>query len=349
MKTTFISTAAMATSRYDSMAKLQRQMSNLQVELSTGRHADIGLELGSQIGESISLRAEKTKLDGLLKTNALISNRFDLLQASMSEIGEIADAFIDSMIALRDNPQKADLAVAQAQNSLEELTAKMNVSYGGQYILAGINTDQPPMSEYATTPASAAKTSLDAAFFAEFGFTQSDPAVASISSTAMDTFLSGAFSNLFDATGWNADWTNASTDRQQQQIDTGQFMDIGPTAQERAFAELTSAFAMVADLGAENMNATTFSATLERAVETAATAQEKLNTLRSINGFSEERLARADKSIELKLNFMDQRLSALEDVDAYETSTQLSNVLNALEISYAVTGKIQNLSLVRYL
>ena len=126
-------------------------------------------------------------------------------------------------------------------------------------------------------------------------------------------------------------------------------MDIGPTAQERAFAELTSAFAMVADLGAENMNATTFSATLERAVETAATAQEKLNTLRSINGFSEERLARADKSIELKLNFMDQRLSALEDVDAYETSTQLSNVLNALEISYAVTGKIQNLSLVRYL
>ena len=106
---------------------------------------------------------------------------------------------------------------------------------------------------------------------------------------------------------------------------------------------------MVADLGAENMNATTFSATLERAVETAATAQEKLNTLRSINGFSEERLARADKSIELKLNFMDQRLSALEDVDAYETSTQLSNVLNALEISYAVTGKIQNLSLVRYL
>lgn len=349
MKTTFISTAAIANSRYDSIARLQRQMSDLQIELSTGRHADIGLELGNQVGESISLRAEQSKLDGLLKTNALISNRFDLLQASMSEIGEITDAFIDSMIALRDNPQKADLAVAQAQNSLEELTAKINVSYGGQYIFAGINTDQPPLNEYSATPASAAKTSLDAAFLAEFGFTQSDPAVASISSTAMDSFLTGAYSNLFDASGWEADWTNASTQRQQQQIDAGQFMDIGPTARENAFAELASAFTMVADLGAENMNATTLSATLEVAVETAATAQEKLNTLRSINGFSEERLARADKSIELKLNYMDQRLSALEGIDAYETSTQLSNVLNALEISYTVTGKIQNLSLVRYL
>ncbi len=349
MKTTFISTAAVAASRYDSIAKLQREMSKLQVELSTGRHSDLGLTLGTQIGESISLRAERTKLDGLLNTNGLISNRFGLVQSTMGEISAISDAFVDAMIALRDNPQKAELAVKQARQSMEELTTKLKASYGGQYLFAGINTNQPPLNEYISTPPSAAKTAVDAAFFAEFGVAQSDPAVNAISAVDMNTFLDGAFSALFDATNWAGAWTNASIQSQRQQIDQGQFLDIGPTAHERAFADLAAAFTMVADLGLENTNATTFSATLEKAVETAASANDRLNLLRSTTGFAEERLDRASKSIELKLDFMNQRLSSLEDVDSYETSTQLSNVLNALEISYAVTGKIQSLSLVRYL
>ena len=65
------------------------------------------------------------------------------------------------------------------------------------------------------------KAALDAAFLAEFGFTQDDPAVAGIDPAQMQTFLDGAYADLFlDNAQWEGSWSDASSRNVRSRIAT---------------------------------------------------------------------------------------------------------------------------------
>ena len=83
------------------------------------------------------------------------------------------------------------------QTALQALIASANATSGDQYVFGGINSAVAPMADYFSTPTSAAKTAVDQAFQTAFGFLPSDPAAASISASAMQSFLSGPFAALF--------------------------------------------------------------------------------------------------------------------------------------------------------
>ena len=64
MKTTLVSTAAMQNAAKLAIQRAQSDIVDRQVELTTGKHADIGLALGSQSAKSISLGREVARLVG---------------------------------------------------------------------------------------------------------------------------------------------------------------------------------------------------------------------------------------------------------------------------------------------
>ena len=349
MKTSFISSAGFAAARFQSINTMQKQLASLQVEVSTGRHADQGLALGHLTGEVVSLRGLETQFSSIIDTNGLLSGRLEITQSALTDLSATAQGFVETMVPFRGNPDKASTTMQAANEFLGQMTAKLNTSLSGQYLFGGINTEQLPMLEYFDTPASAAKTATDAAFLAHFGFTQSDPLVNSITPADMEAFLDGPFEALFDATNWDANWSNASPDTQRQRIEPDNFLQIGVSAQERAFAELASSLVMIADLGVENFNRQTYETVVDRAIETAAAANEKLNTIRASVGLSQQRISDADEAMQVRMDLLAIQIAELENVDPYEKTTELNNLLTSLEISYALTGRLQSLRLSNYL
>ncbi|NNF80079.1 MAG: flagellar hook-associated family protein [Rhizobiales bacterium] len=349
MKTSIISTAGFAAARFQSINTIQKQLADLQVEISSGRHADQGLALGHRTGEVISLRGVQAQFSSILDTNRLLDSRLTVTQSALGDLSSTAESFVNAMVPLRGNPDKAEISIQAAREQLAHVTSSLNSSVAGQYLFAGINTDEAPLLDYYDTPASAAKTAVDAAFFAEFGFSQTDPLVNTITGADMENFLDGAFNTLFDSTNWDANWSNASVETQSQRIEPDNLLKVGVSAQERPFAELASALVMVADLGLENLNRQAYATVLDRAIETAASANEKLNDVRASVGLSQERIEHADEAMQVRLDFLAIQIGELENVDPYEKSTELNNLLTSLEISYAITGRLQSLRLSQYL
>lgn len=349
MKTSFTSTAGVAAARLHSINTMQRQLANLEIEISTGRHADQGLALGQRSGEVVSLRSVQTQFTGIIDTNGMLNSRLSVTQYSLGDLGTSTQSFVEALVPLRGNPDKSPIAVQTGREQLAHITSTLNSTVNGQHLFAGINTDEAPLNDYFSTPASAAKTATDAAFLGFFGFSQTDPQVSTITSTDMEAFLDGPFATLFDAANWDANWTTASAETQRQRIEPDNYLNVGVSAQERPFAELASALTMIADLGLDNMNAETYSTVIDRAIETAASANEKLNDIRSSVGLSQERIEDANEAMQVRLDFLAVQIGELENVDLYEKSSELTNLLTSLEISYALTGRLQSLRLSQYI
>ena len=105
----------------------------------------------------------------------------------------------------------------------------------------------------------------------------------------------------------------------------------------------------MADLGLENLSDETYKTVIERAIEITVGASEQLNTSRATIGLTQERVERADEALQVRLDLLTTQIGALEEVDPYEKSTELNSLLTSLEISYALTGRLQSLHLARYL
>ncbi len=115
MKTSSISTAGFAAARFQSINTIQKQLANLQIEISSGRHADQGLALGHRAGEVISLRGVQAQFSSIIDTNQLLSSRLTVTQSALGDLGATAQSFIEAMVPLRSNPDKAPITAQAAR------------------------------------------------------------------------------------------------------------------------------------------------------------------------------------------------------------------------------------------
>ncbi len=350
MKTTFISSQALSQATRISLMKQTSLLDQLQKEMSSGRKADVGLDLGIGTGETVSLRREFERLNTIIDTNGLVATRLDVTEQAMLDLRDNAQDFIANLVAVRNSETGRDVVISEAKSNLEQLLARMNTSFNGTYIFAGINTDVSPINDYYGTPAQPNKTAMDAAFLAEFGYAQNDPGVQTMTPAQLDTFLTGAFPAEFDAPGaWNTNWSSASDKAVRNRISTSELIDTSVSANESAFRKLATAYTMVADLGGSEMTGSTFEVLATKAVETLAEAVQEMNTLVGEVGSAQERVSNASTKLSLQTDIINRRINALEAVDPYETSTRLSNVITQIETSYAITARIKDLSLMKYL
>lgn len=349
MKTTFISSAAITNSARTSLLQMQADVSRLNVELTSGRHADVGLALGHKAGRTVSLRSQFDTMSQLLDTNALVMGRLETTQVVLGAATERAQSFMEIAIAARDGWAGRHVVVEEARDALTFLVSQLNTSMNGEFVFGGINNDTRPVADYFASPASGAKTSLDASFFAAFGMTQDDPNVASITAADMQTFLDGAFAGLFDPAGWSADWSVASDQNLASRISPDSLVEGGTNANIEPFRHLAMAFTMIADLGVDNLNENALRVVIDQAVELTSRSISQLALEQGDIGTVQQRVDRSDRLMSLQLDILNKDIAAFETVDPYETSTRINQMISQIEVSYAVTGRLQQLSLVRYL
>jgi len=184
---------------------------------------------------------------------------------------------------------------------------------------------------------------------AEFGFTQSDPAVAGITPAAMESFIDNAFSDLFDDAAWAANWSSATDEIITAKISFSEYTQTTQTANESAIRKLAMAYTMVADLGLGNQNDGAFGAVMDKAVDLTGQAIGELNVMKGNIGVTQQRVEVASDRLVVQKNVFERLVADRENVDAYEVATRVSLLTNQLEASYTLTARLQQLSLVRFI
>ncbi|MFC4173649.1 flagellar hook-associated family protein [Microvirga sp. GCM10011540] len=347
MRTTFISTLSMLNSPRTTTTKLQVELAKANTEIATGRHADVGLELGHLTGQSITLRQERTELDGIIDANSLTSIRLNVTRTSLDKIRDTADDFLSSLLGASGHPPSASLVREAGQANLASLIAELNQSANGQYIFAGTNTKQRPVAEY-TSP-SAAKASVDSAFVTAFGFSQTSAGVGSISPSQMATFLDGPFTTLFNDTNWQSNWSSAGSQNIESWISPTERVETSTNANVSAMRKLAMAYTMASNLGIADLAEETQQVIIKKLVDVMGAATAEIVQIQAGLGTTEKKIAEANERLSLQKMFFEEGVGKLEHVDPAEAKTRVDSLTTQLQMSYALTSQLRQLNLLNYL
>ena len=344
-----ISTLSILNAPKLSVYESQRQLLDAQKELSTGRHADVGLQLGGKTADAIALRNGFDRNSSIIDMNGLAATELDLTQSSLTSLIDLAHQFSATLIGARNAQNGQDVVKTAAKSALESLNSILNQTHAGKFLFAGINSNVAPLADYFSTPASAGKSAVDAAFLAEFGVAQNAPVVGSITATQMDTFLNGNFTTLFDPGPWSTAFSSASDQNRTARIDTDYNVEVSTNANEAAFRELTMAITMALDLGSGSLNQAAFEKLVDKAVVVSTTAAQEAGLIAGRLGTAEKVIADSTSRLKQRNDILNREIVSLEGVDQYEVSTRITLLTTQLEASYSITARISRLNLMNYL
>jgi flagellar hook-associated protein 3 FlgL len=348
MRTSFISSQSLATAPRTNIMSLQQQLAQATEEVVTGRHADVGATLGATSGRLVSLRNSFDDLGALQAGNALATARLDQTQVVLDGVSETANELLRATLALPGTSQAVSLLRDQATASLVTFQNAMNASDGRSYLFGGINTGEKPLAELEGTPMQ----SVDAAFAAAFGLPavdpQSSPLVETIMPDDMKAFLEGAFADLFSEASWKANWSTASDQAQQSRISGSRTVSTSASANEAGLRKLAESYTILSRLAVGELRADTRQVLVEHASTVLNGALSELAGLQSRLGVVQQEITVANDRLSLQLDIVARRVIAQERVDPAEKKVEIDTLSTQIEMSYSLTSKIMNLSILNY-
>ena len=347
MSANYVSTLMLSSSLRSSITNNQSALTKASKEATTGRFADVGLELGTGTGRDVALRADFNFADQLVDTNELVAGRLDVTQNRITQLGKTASEFLKNLIAARDAESGAKIIMPSASANLQDVIGALNVSYNGSYLFGGINTQTVPITNYTT--GSASKNQVDADFLASFGFSQSAPGVSTITPAQMQNFLDTTFDAEFASPAWNTNWSTATDPVMQSRISTTEVADTSVSANEPAFRKLAEAYTMMADLGNTTMDQSTFQVVVDKAIGLVGNAITDLATLGGNVGTVQQRITKATDKLKTQQDILNNQIVGMEKVDPAEASVRVNTLQTQIQTALALTSQLQKISLINYL
>ena len=317
--------------------------------MATGRKADIGRSLGVFTSSAVSIEGRIDSIRQFETTNGFTQNRLATMQIGLDAMVDGANTFISQMTAEISGSLDKFLLQTIGQSALEKQFSVANVSFRGEYVFSGINTDTPALVDYHGASGAPARAAVQSAFSGHFGFSVNDPAAQSISPAALKSFIDGPFRALFDDANWQALWTGGSDQGLSARISEDAIVQTPTTIQASAFRSYTQAVVLVSEFVDGQLKPSAIDQLANSALELMAAAVVDTGEEQSKLGTVEERVESVTDRLALQRNVLGKQLSELTDVDAYEAVTRLNRISISLEATYAVTARIQSLSLMNYI
>ncbi|KGF69145.1 flagellar hook protein FlgL [Hoeflea sp. BAL378] len=350
MKVSFISNLAMQSSMRLTISRGQSEVQTLQKEIVSGRFADIGLSLGAKTSNSVTLNHDVSRLKNIQDSNALVTQRLSASQSALDLMADSAQQMLEAFISVNGSDDANNLLIARrdVEASLGSFTVAVNTSSNGEYLFSGINSNTKPVEDYfeaGSTP----KAAFDATFLGHFGFSQDDPLAAGITVAQMDNFITNVLEPSFSGADWNTNWSSASDTNISSRILSNEVVDSGVNANAAGMRN----FALAAVIGIELLDsaigAEVRTAVNAKAIEYAGQAVTGIDNQRSNLGVAENRVTKANTALVSQIKIITLHLGDIEGVDAYAASTRMQTLLDQVETSYALTARIQKMSLMNYL
>lgn len=350
MKTSFISNLSVQSAMRSTINQVQAELIQSQKEVVTGRHYNIGQELGGTTTRALDLRRERDMMDNLMATNSVVTQRLSSSQMALETISNAGQTALNTYVALAGSTDSTQLstAVQTLTNVIDSVVDAANTSVNGEYIFAGINTDVKPMADYMTDEAGA-RTAFDTAFTAYFGFNKDDAQAEFITPTQMQDFLDIVIEPMF--TGgpeWATTWSTASDTPMTSRISRTEVVQSSVSINEDGFKQLAYATVIGIELLNLPISSDTRAIVSDKAIEFMGKAIYGVDSQRGLLGLSENRVSMANEVLQAQVDIVKLNLDDLEGVDVYEASTRITALTNQMEISYNLTARISELSLVNY-
>ncbi len=347
MKTSFVSNLAVQNAMRLTIQQGQAELLKLQTEVTTGRHADVGLALGSSAARSVSLQRELARLDTLVDTNSVVTQRLAASQSALATMAEAAQQVRNTLVTFKGNDAADQLAIqkTEIQSAMSAFSSAANLSFNGEFLFAGINTDVRPFEDYGA----AAKSTFDTAL-ATYMSANGIASMSDFTKAEMEDFITNTLEPLYASDAqWAADWSKASSQNMTSRISTTEVVQSSTNATTEGFRK----FALASVIALELMDANVSSEVRAYIGETALGYVEQANTQitaeRSTLGISEARVKKANTSLQAQIKLINTHITDLEGVDTYAASTRMNTLLTQVETSYTLTARIQRLSLIDFL
>ena len=327
--------------------RLQGELLDRQRELSSGRNADTGLKNGYQVSVSVQLQSRIDQSEARQALNSQVAQRYEIAQSALTTLSDVAHEMVASALGARTSEGGADLIRKQSFNALNDLSNMLNTKSGAIYVFGGHRTDKPPMANFDAT--SSAATAINTAFTTRFGFAPDDAAASTITDTAMLDFLNTDFATLFEPAGWSASWSSAEGDAPSYLVKAGETVSSGITSNDAAFRNLAMGYAMLSSFANDTLSPDTLTALVDRATALVNGGIGQIANVESQMGVAQERVVRANENLARNVIIDSAAWASRESVDPYDTSVRLNTILTSIETSYALTSRLQGLSLLNFL
>lgn len=343
------STYTMTASLRGVIANLQTDLARSQKEMTTGRLADPAVALGLRASRAFTLVDAKETIGALRASNDLVAARLSSTQTALDSLLADARNMRATLLSAQTDGGDKETIAAQARQALSALVAKLNSANGEGFLFGGVKSDAPPLANYFADPPEANKRALDAAFASAFGFGQDDPAVASITETQIQDFITGGFDTLFSDAAWRADWSSASDQPIESRIGLSRIVDSSITANEPALKKLAAAYVAIGDLGAEHMDQKAYAIVVKSAMTAVDAAIGMLTETQARLGVTQNAVTASNDMMAIQSDTILLQLNDVQAVDQTEAAARVNNLMTQIEAAYALTARLSQLSLTKYL
>ncbi|MEO4001572.1 flagellar hook-associated family protein [Mesorhizobium sp. CAU 1732] len=348
MKVSFVSSQAISQALRYQTNRLQNDLVIAKKELTTMTVADKGLALGARTGISVSMHREIDRLEGLKDSNQLAASRLSQTQLILQQLNKEASELTATLTTAISGASDPSIAKKAAEGVLSMMSSVLNTNVGGVYLFAGINTDVKPMNDF-LDPASSNRQAFEDAFQTHFGFTPNAPQAADIAAADMTDFLQTMVEPQFLGTGWNDVWSSATDQQIVSRITLTETAQTSVSANIPGFRKLAMAASTVAALISSDMSSAASRVVLERAIDLLGEVVNDLANQESATGITETRIDKANDRMSMQIDLFSRSLIDLEGVDEFAASTKVTGLIAQIELSYSLTGRIQQMSLLKYI
>ena len=345
----YISTNYLSSSLQLSILKMQSAMTTAQTESTTGQYADLGLQLGAQSGQEISLQNENGLLQTYTSTNSMVATSLSTTQSALTTLQTDAQNALNALTEWTPQTYSGTSLQDTGASNMKSLVALSNSAVNGQYVFGGINSAVPPMTDYFAAPATA-QTAIQGAFSTYLAGLSPPATAQTVTAAQMQTFLgSAAFTGLFTGAGWAANFSSASSTNVTADISPSESAQTTTNINQTGFQNLAEAYAMMNEFTGTGLNENAMQSVVTTASSLVSGAIESLTTTQATLGATQKRVTDANTDMAAQMNILQTQISNLDSVNAYQTATRVNALSTQIQTAYSLTAALQKLHLVNYL
>ncbi|MGV6872330.1 flagellin [Pseudochelatococcus sp. B33] len=157
------------------------------------------------------------------------------------------------------------------------------------------------------------------------------------------------FDRAFDDTNWTENWSSASDTNLTSRISQTELIESSVNANNAAFRQLAKAYAVLGSLPADQMNEEAFKAAIDYAIVQLGEAVNAVTLMQADVGSAQARVKTVNDGLATQKTLLQRNLIDLEGVDPVAAKVSLDTVELQLNLSYALTARLQKLSLLNYI
>ncbi len=331
-----ISTVTSNTMLETNVRSLQKELSRIQQQVSTGKIAEVYSGLGKEDARvSIRLRDTIDSRESYIDSIKLTKTRMAVMDAALLQMQDLTTEIRVKLIEQTQGQFSSDLPImrAFASSAIDRLASLLNSEIAGRYIFSGPANGTEPVINADTM-----KTNFQAAV---------NSTVAGGNSA--NTILGNANTWFNTNTNWNRLNALPTTNKTTIHSGTGLNTSYGEMAHQEIFADLFEVLNIFAEVDIAAGSEAEYRSLVDTARTTVETTFDSIGQKIAELGGVQQRLNLLEDEHRDTIVLLNEQLADIEDIDPFEAVNNFQILRSQIETTYKVSGVSRGLSLVDFI